>query len=198
MHELGSHGVIWYHACSCGSTSPSSSVTPSTAWSCSPRRSQSLGTPASTSMRRCSRATATASSTTSATACAATLCHLVSTSCLLVRAEWSVMCQAMQLGLARAMLCQWCGSTCSLLCTLDGYIPCVCDTAVEINAAGLARAHVLWCDVLVVVPQICSHEALTSSLSTSSSILTSRRTLRLTFTEWAAQVVSDTWAWPST
>lgn len=63
--------------CSFRSISPSSSATPSTGWSCWPRRSRSWATPASTSTPRCCRPTGTASSTTSETATAATWCPQV-------------------------------------------------------------------------------------------------------------------------
>ena len=63
---------------SCKSTNRSSSAIRQTGSNCSQRRSPTLDIPASTPMRKCCSRTATASSTTSVTACVETSCALTS------------------------------------------------------------------------------------------------------------------------
>ncbi len=63
--------------CSCKSISPSSFAIQSTELNCCPRRSQSLGTHASTFMPRCCKATGTGCFMTSEMATAETWCHQV-------------------------------------------------------------------------------------------------------------------------
>ena len=62
---------------SCALTSPLFSATPSIEWNSWPRKLQSWATPASTSMPRCFKVTATVCSTILETDCAATWCPLV-------------------------------------------------------------------------------------------------------------------------